>query len=236
MSRMGAIAGILFVILVIVSFATFAGFDSEPSDSSAAIAADLENDQDLRDASGYAGLFGWLSFFWFLAYFRSRLQKAEGEGGWLTSVAFGGGLVAAAVLLIAASLNFATTAISDYGPDTQVAKTLLTLSWNYIWVIAPPLIAMTAAASIIIVRFGALPRWIGWIGILPTVTLLAPWVGVFFFLLWILIVSAAASAKTAMLTAIVSHREVENPVRQVSENWATTHAVGPASATASSSQ
>jgi len=195
MSRIGALAGILFVILIVVGFLVRGDVDSEPSDPSAEIARELENDRDQRDAGSFIGLFGWLSFFWFLAYFRKRLQEAEGEAGWLTSVAYGGGLVAAAMLLVAVAFNLANTSISNYGPDTQVAKTFVALTWNYIWVIAPPLIAMTAAASIIIVRFGALPRWIGWIGILPTVTLLLPWLGIIFFLAWIFIVSGALLAK-----------------------------------------
>ena len=142
-----------------------------------AIAAELETDQDQREIGGYIILFGWLSFFWFLAFFRHQLQIAEGEGGWLTSVAYGGGLVAAALILVAVALNFSTTAVSNYGPDNQVAKTLVVLGWNSIWVIAPPLIAFSTAASIIIVRFRALPRWIGWGGILPSVSLLMPWIG-----------------------------------------------------------
>lgn len=196
MGRIGALAGILFVILIVVGFIVQGDVNPEPSDPSAAIARELENDRDQRDAGSYIGLLGWLSFFWFLAYFRKRLQEAEGEGGWLTSGAYGGGLVAAAMLLVAVSFDLASTSISNYGPDTQVAKTIVALSWNYHWVIGPPLIAMTGVASIIIVRFGALPRWIGWIGILPTVTLLLPWLGLIFFLAWILIVSGALLAQT----------------------------------------
>ena len=195
MNRIGAVTGILFVVLVVVGLVVTDAPDSEPSDNSAAIAAELENDRDQREVGGVIGLFGWLSFFWFLAYFRRHLQEAEGEGGWLTSVAYGGGLVAAAVVLVAMALGFATTAVSNYGSDTQVAKTLVVLGWNSIVVIAPPLIALTAAASIIIVRYKALPRWIGWIGILPTVSLLMPWIGAPVFLAWILVVSGALLAK-----------------------------------------
>ncbi|MFQ6030174.1 MAG: hypothetical protein ACE5Q6_22095, partial [Dehalococcoidia bacterium] len=125
----------------------------------------------------------------FLAYFRSRLQRAEGEGGWLTSMAYGGGLVTAAVMLVFISLDLATTAVWDYGPDTQVAKALIALEWRYVWVLAPPMIAFTLGASLVIVRYAALPRWIGWIGFPVAVTLLVPWIGVFVAVVWVLVVS-----------------------------------------------
>ena len=39
-------------------------------------------------------------------------------------MAYGGGLVATAMLLVLMSLEIATTSVSTYGPDTQVAKAL----------------------------------------------------------------------------------------------------------------
>ena len=107
----------------------------------------------------------------------------------MTSMAYGSGLVTAAVMLVFISLNLATTAVWDYGSDTQVAKTLIALQWRYVWVFAPPMIAFTLGASLVIVRFGALPRWVGWIGFPVSVTLLVPWIGEIAALGWILLVS-----------------------------------------------
>ena len=66
---------------------------------------------------------------------------------------------------------------------------MIALEWRYIWVLAPPLIAFTLGASLVIVRYGALPRWIGWIGFPAAVTLFRPWIGVVVVLAWILVVS-----------------------------------------------
>ena len=188
----GPLTGIVFVVLLLLSVGIRGDLradleiDSTSADETANVLVDRLD--QVRNGS-YIGLFGLVFFFGFLAYFRSRLQQAEGEGGWLTSMAYGGGLVTAAVMLVFISLDLATTAVSDYGSDTQVAKALIALRWKYVWVLAPPMIAFTLGASLVIVRYAALPRWIGWIGFPVAVTLLLPWIGRFVAEAWILVVS-----------------------------------------------
>ena len=190
----GPLTGIVFVVLLILSFEIRGSarddLDGYITDTSAAEAANVLVDRRDQIANGsFIGLFGLVFFFGFLAYFRSRLQRAEGKGGWLTSMAYGGGLVSAAVMLVLISLDLATTAVRDYGPDTQVAKALIVLGWRNVWMLAPPMIAFTLGASLVIVRYAALPRWIGWIGFPVAVTLLIPWIGMFFAVAWVLVVS-----------------------------------------------
>ena len=191
----GPLTGIVFVVLLVLSVG-ISGFvrDDVGENSlfrvSAGEAANvLEDRRDEVRTGSLIGLFGLLSFFGFLAYFRSLLQKAEGEDGWFTSMAYGGGLVTAAVLLGWISLELATSAVFIYGPDTQVAKTLIALEWRYTWVFAPPMIAFMLGASLVIVRYAALPRWIGWVGFPVAVTLLTPWVTGAFFIAWVLVIS-----------------------------------------------
>ncbi len=190
----GPLTGIVFVVLFFVGIGISGNvredFDDSITSASAAEAANVLVDRRDKVANGsYIGLFGLAFFFGFLAYFRSRLQRAEGEGGWLTSMAYGGGLVTAAIMLGFTGLDLATTAVGDYGPDTQVAKALIALEWRDIWVLAPPMIAFTLGASLVIVRYAALPRWIGWIGFPVAVTLLIPWIGLPVAVAWILVVS-----------------------------------------------
>ncbi len=139
---------------------------------------------------------------------RRRLQQAEGEGGWLTSVPYGGGLVTAAMLLLTMSMQLATTSVSA-NVDTVVSKVFATWFWNSVWVFAPPMIAFTLGASLVIVRYGALPRWIGWIGFLVTLALLAPWIGAMVTLAWILVVSLVLTYQVWRTQTSVS--EVRRP-------------------------
>ncbi len=46
----------------------------------------------------YSSLVAVFFLLWFVAYLRHRLQAAEGKGGWLASVAYGGGLVSAVLM------------------------------------------------------------------------------------------------------------------------------------------
>ena len=115
--------------------------------------------------------------------------------------------MALAVFLGGLALDLATTSVSNYGADTQVAKTLFALQWNYIWLFAPPLIALTAGASAVIIRFRALPRWIGWLGVVVAVSLLMPWIGVIIFLGWVVVVSAVLLLRTRRLSATPSRPE-----------------------------
>jgi len=190
----GPLTGIVFVVLLFIGSGISGDVradldDSITSTSAAEAASVLEDRRDQVNIGSFIRLWGLVFFFGFVAYFRSRLQQAESEGGWLTSMAYGGGLVTAVVLLGWISLDLAMTAVWNYGPDTQVAKTLIALQWRYVWVFAPPMIAFTLGASLVIVRYAALPRWVGWIGFPVAVTLLVPWIGFLFAMAWILVVS-----------------------------------------------
>ena len=191
----GPVCGIVFIVLIVVGAGVAGEHDVEISDSSADIARELEDKSDQVDVGSLISLVGFVFFFWFLAYFLRHLKQAEGEDGWLTSVVYGSGLVGTAMILVLISLSLATTS-GDYDPAPQAAKALFALTWNYIWVIGPPLIAFTAAASIVIIRFAALPRWIGWIGILVALSSFMPWMGILFFFPWILVVSVALLIRT----------------------------------------
>ena len=202
--RMGALSGALFALLTMASFvvAGDATVNLDPTSTSAIVAKAFADGSDRVSRGGFILLLGLLSFFWFLGYLRRTLQAAEGEGGWLVSVAYGGGLVAIAVWLGGLAINMATTSVSAE-TDTPVAKVLLTLQWDYIWLFAPPLIAFTLASSVIAIRFRALPRWVGWVGVLVALALLMPWVGAVFAMAWVLVASIVLLLKTTPLERFV---------------------------------
>ena len=184
----GAFTGVVFAVLMIIGAVIVGEIVAGPTAPSTVIAREFMEKSDDTDLGSMISLVGILFFFPFLAFFRNHLRKAEGEDGWLTSTAYGGGLVTAAVLLVLVALNLATTAISP-GVDPVVSTVLRVLDWNYIWVFAPPMIAFILGSSLAIVRYSALPRWLGWVGILVSLTLLMPWIGVAVALIWILLVS-----------------------------------------------
>lgn len=93
LERIGAGSGILFVVLMIVGFGIVGEVSDElESRPAAEIARDYVDRSSDAEVGGIIQLFGLLAFFFFLAYFHRHLRNAEGEGGWLASVAYAGGV------------------------------------------------------------------------------------------------------------------------------------------------
>lgn len=185
----GPISGILFVVLLVVGF-SIAGGDPgvDPDDPAEQIASRLAQDRDDNELSfpflGLAIFF----FVWFLSHLRDRFRRVGEEGDWLVSVFWAGGLLFAAVFLMQGLVQAAQFSIDDYGADAQAAKALFALGWNSALILSPPVAAMTGAAAVVTLRFGVLPRWLGWLSVLAFVAAIAmPWIPVF--ALWVLLVS-----------------------------------------------
>lgn len=187
----GAISGVVFVVLIVAGMAIAGDPGVEPTESSDVIARAFEDRSDDAELGSYISLIGALFFFPFLAYFTNRLRSAErseARSSWLTTAAYGGGLVTAAMSLVLLAIGLASTSVGD-DVEPVVAKVLLILMWNFTMVFGPPMIAFTLFSSLAIVRYSALPKWIGWLGFAVAVTLLMPWAGMFVAFFWILIVS-----------------------------------------------
>ncbi|HSH58224.1 MAG TPA: hypothetical protein VK988_01025 [Acidimicrobiales bacterium] len=122
----------------------------------------------------YLALLGSFFLIVFSGYLRRQLRSAEGEGGWLASVAYGGGLAAAGVALLRASFDLAAAVSADHGGNPDVASLYYTLRFEFYFLFAAPMAAVVASTSLIALRFGVLPRWLGWLGIPITLFALAP--------------------------------------------------------------
>jgi hypothetical protein len=99
-------------------------------------------------------------FLFFLGSLWTSLRSAEGDGGWLSAAAFGGGLVALAVKIAGAAPILTLRASKGMEPGT--AKALVTMNDVSFGITLLPLAMMLSATSIVAVRTGALPRWLGW--------------------------------------------------------------------------
>lgn len=191
--RVGALSGVLFAVLVVISIQVSMGttVTSDPSKVAGIVAIDFNQRQDDLRAGAYLMTAAVFFQFWFLAMLRFRLEQAQGESGWLPSVAYGAGLTGAAMLLILASLGFAASLIGTYEGDWQVAKTILIISWDHLIVLLPTLAALVAATSIVSIRSGALPAWLGWASLALVLgpVVVAPALMTVVFLVWVIIVS-----------------------------------------------
>jgi hypothetical protein len=190
--RIGAISGVLFVALMFWAIALTDSTPPSPEDPSSVIASYMSSPSSQSSLAVSLHLVAIFVFFWFLASLRQILLGIDGGDGWLTSVAFGGGLVFATMSLVATSILAAGQILSDYGSDTQVAKSLFLLSWDFLYVFGPPLAALVTATAAIILRQSAFPRWVGWMSLPFALVLVIPplaWPAVPLFFVWLLVFS-----------------------------------------------
>ena len=138
--RLGAAGGIFYVVLTLLGNDVIGG---------------------TRPGMGLlVELLGFVFFAFFLGSLWACLRNAEGNGGWLSAAAFGGGLVALAVKLASVAPVLAVRASEGMDPGT--AKALLAMNGASFDITFLPLGVMVLATAIVAVRTGALPRWLGW--------------------------------------------------------------------------
>ena len=199
--RLGASSGIAASVLIstgsIVS-------DINPlisvAAASASIARAFVDNRTSILVGTYLTLLGIFFFLWFLAYLRAFLLEVTDEKNWLASVAFGGGLVVCAMLLLEAHFKQAFTVVSSFGAETQVAKALYILEWNSnLLVEAPALAGLVGATSVIAFAYKIFPWWLNLWGALVTLVLLGPFLpgsGVMVAFMWVAVVSIILLLRT----------------------------------------
>ncbi len=186
---LGSVSGILFVVFFVVAFSiasTDPGVD--PGDPAGDIARRLAEQIDENQLSFPFFALAIFFFVWFLSHVRDRFRRVTEEGDWLVAVFWAGGVLSAAAFLMQGLVQAAQFSIDDYGGDVQAAKALLALGWNSALLMGPPVALMTGAAAVVILRFGLLPKWLGWAAVVAfAAAIVAPWIPVF--ALWVLLVS-----------------------------------------------
>ncbi len=181
--RLGAAGGILFVILQIVSQSLIQIGGSEPPFNAPAqdiVEFFLSRNSQLFEVGGYMSILSSIAFGWFLGSLWSRLRRAEEEPAWLSLLSFGFGLVALTLVAIAgAGWTLAMFRLNE-GIDPQIVRLLFDLGnfiFANIWVM---LAGFLLATGVVTIRTGALPRWLGWSGVVIALGLLvarALWAG-----------------------------------------------------------
>ena len=191
--RIEPLAGVVFVVLAVIAVITAAGEDflADPSE-----VADYYVDNS--DRVIFAEIIGGIAifaFFWFVGAVRNRLRVAETPEGGLPALAFGGGIAAATLVLVANATTMAGAfrAEDDGQIDPAVAAALNDVSSLIIGIAAPIALAVfVAATAIVSIATGVLPRWLGWLSLLLALGFLIPFISFIFWLpfgVWVLAVS-----------------------------------------------
>jgi hypothetical protein len=191
--RLEPLAGVVFVVLAVIALLTAPGEDflADPSE-----AADYYVDNAGRVMVGeIIGSLAIFAFFWFVGAVRNRLRVPETPEGGLPALAFGGGIAAATLVLVANTVTMAGAfrAEEDGEIDPAVAAALNDISSLIIGIAAPVALAVfVAATGIVSIATGVLPRWLGWLSLLLALGFLIPYISFIFwvpFAVWVLVVS-----------------------------------------------
>jgi hypothetical protein len=192
LERLAPLSGLISVVLVVFGAVVISNYDYLPP---AEEVADFLNGNPTRVSTGaYIASISAFFLIWFAGSVRSALIEKEGGTGRLSTVAFGGGVAAAAAMgtsftaILSAGLRAgAPGGISPIGAVTmfdfwgQVMGQMFAISLAV-------LIGSTAAISL---RIGVFPTWFGWLSVLITIGLLTPFAYfvLFFAVVWLLVVS-----------------------------------------------
>jgi hypothetical protein len=159
--RLGAATGIVFVFLSVI--ALFIG--GQPGAAPDVVQYFVDNRGRLLVQSFLAGVAS-IFFLWFLGSVRSYLRAAEGGTGRLSAVAFAGGILTLGLLMLSLTVS---TALADgmaelADPDTSRAFYALVVQTSDLTFF--PVVVLTGASALVVLRTRALPSWLGWLGAL----------------------------------------------------------------------
>jgi hypothetical protein len=123
----------------------------------------VENDQEVR-ALAFFHVLAAVALVFFAAYVRTFMRGVEPTAEGLPTLAFASGVIAATFLLLSA-LFFRTLAEPAVAGDDAAQHAVLVLSYLAGGpAITVPLAVLIGACSLMALRRGALPGWIGWFG------------------------------------------------------------------------
>jgi hypothetical protein len=187
--RFAPLTGVVFFVLILILF--IVDNDTPDADASTADAVSYWTAHDARAiTAAILGGFAALFLIWFGGSLRSALLRAEGGEGRLSTLAFAGVLVTGISGAINASIELALGDVADDVPE-GVVQTMSVLFAEFYLPFIVGVVIMLFASGLCALRFGGLPRWLAWVGIVIGVITLTP-LGFFGFLaslLWVLAVS-----------------------------------------------
>jgi uncharacterized protein DUF4386 len=198
--------GIIFVALFVLVFVLIGDGVDATKETAQEVVDHYKDNEDKETIAAFAIGFASMFILFFGGWLRRLLRDAEGPDGILSAVAFAGTIVFAAGGAVGGSIHLALPDLAD-DIDPVALQAINGIDYDLFMLFPVGLGTMAIAGGISAVRHGALPKWLGWLGIVAGVLFFTP--GFFGALvlvpLWILIVSivgvrnagAAGAAPTA---------------------------------------
>lgn len=197
--RWWPLTGIVFAALYLVGFAVSSSADTH--DTNAQILAHYaKHSNRVREIAAFFIILAALLFLiWFLALLRRQLATLEGGQSLLAAMAFGSGLVAAALWVVGVAFFSAPAwAIADtheFHLDPQTFRIFEDTGYP-IWFAGTTIAALLVfAVAVLSLRTGFLPKWLAWLSFLVGVTMLVA----FFFVPFLIMLGWFAVASITLI-------------------------------------
>lgn len=202
LERLAPLAGILAVVLFVLSFIVLGETPGTDDPAEEVVSFWQENE---TEAGWAGGLLMWGSVFavWFGAALRTALRRAEGEPARLSAIAFAGWVIFAVGATAFAGFNFALSDVADEAAVTgDTIQTLSILSTDFFPIVATGTAIAYLGTAVAVIRFGGLPRWLGWVALVVGIAAVTPigWIAFMVNGIWVLIASVVLYARGGVST------------------------------------
>ncbi|MEE9227967.1 MAG: hypothetical protein V3U47_03255 [Acidimicrobiia bacterium] len=201
----GPLSGVLFVAAVVVGVAISAGVDSEPSDSASSVLAEFREGADDIRTGALLTMLGVGFLLVFVGHLRTRFR--DGGAGWAADGFSAGGVVLAGGVIVFTAVQLAGAEAGDNG-HAEVAQGAIDFLWNGTLIFSPGLLAVGIAAAVVSFTYRTLPIWLGVFAVVVALGALAPWIGIFVFIAWVL---AASIFELIRVSRPATARQLSNP-------------------------
>lgn len=170
---LGALTGALFVVLVVVAFFAIGGSTPDNKASGAKIVSFYKDNETKEIIAAVVLALATVPLLYFTALLRERLGAVLPVRSSVPNLALGGGIVAAAGFLVAATIHFA---LADYATDIGpvASRAINAIDNDFFLPFTTGLAVLLIATSAAAIRTAVLPKWMGWVGVVLFIVFFTP--------------------------------------------------------------
>ncbi len=164
--RWATLTGIGFVAALVTAYVIAPAPPKLSDDATAFASYFTRNQSSVLTGTVVAAGVGSVMLLWWLGSLRLFLRRMETDGGRLSGVAFGSGLVALTIILQYLALRAALAFGLAGTVDPAVSKGVFVVAYTLDALNVFPVGALVVAASISALRSRAFPSWLVWLGLI----------------------------------------------------------------------